>query len=120
MVITSEGVGTEDSLASSHRENSQLLTHSPPQILLKGKHVLSVNPFLVLTSSNSLSDQLGLENYKEKVLSSCCGIGTGNIKQDASLNPIPVLICTLVKLASHVCEQASCHPIVWVPGWAAM
>lgn len=44
----------------------QLLTHFTPQILLKGKHVLSVNLFLVLTGSNSFPDQLSWEIKKKK------------------------------------------------------
>mgnify|MGYP001855922130 FL=1 len=36
-----------------------------------------------------------------------------SIQQDANLNPLAVLICTLIKLASHSCEQAPCHPMAW-------
>lgn len=104
-------------------KDSQLLTHSSPQILLKGKHVLSVSLFLVLTGNNSLTDRLSLEilkkSYHRKEASSSWGTGRGSIEQDASLNPLPVLISTLVKLASHLCEQALCHPTPWVLGWAA-
>lgn len=48
-------------------EDSELLTHSPPQILLKGRHVLSVNDFcqLLLRGSNSFPDQSSLE-FKNK------------------------------------------------------
>lgn len=51
-----------------HRgKDSQLLTHSMPQILLEGKHMLSVTLFLVPTASNSLSDWLSLEIFFKKL-----------------------------------------------------